>query len=85
MDFFDWVDFFLDPYHICMMGLLASTGAYAVTGSLMYTFGVERKLGLKLSVAIAVLVGLIVWGLGYGVVLWYNTPLGSPLELTRLP
>jgi hypothetical protein len=78
-----WVDFFMNPYNIFMMGLGAGSFAWFVSGGLFYTFGLDRRIGIKVVIAVAILVVLVVWGLGYGLVIWYNTPMGPPLELNK--
>jgi uncharacterized BrkB/YihY/UPF0761 family membrane protein len=81
MSVFDWIDFFMSPYNIFMVGCFAFLLAYFVCAGALYTFGINRRLGLKISLFVAALVGTLFWVAGYIVVIWYNTPLGPPLEL----
>ena len=76
-----WIDFFMDPFNIFMLGLFAGAGAWSVSGGLFYTFRLRWEIGKWIMLAVVVLVVLIVWAFGYGLVVWYNTPLGPPLQL----
>jgi hypothetical protein len=78
-----WIDFFMNPYNILMVGIGAGALSWFVSGGVFYTFGLRRPLGIKIVIAITLLTVLFVWGLGYGLVIWYNTPLGPPLDITR--
>ncbi|GAG41700.1 unnamed protein product [marine sediment metagenome] len=81
MNFFDWVDFFMDPYHIFMFGAIAGILSWFFSGGILYTFGVNRRLGIKIMIAVVVLAALLGWGMWIALVVWYNTPMGPPLDL----
>ncbi len=83
MTFFNWVDFFVNPYNIFMLGWFVFLFTFLITGGILYLFGVERRLGLKIARRAAILAGTLAWVAGYGLVFWYNTPLGPALELVE--
>ena len=76
-----WIDFFMYPFNIFMSGLFAGAVAWSVSGGSFYTFNLRRYTGIRIMVAVVILVVLFVWLIGYGLVVWYNTPLGPPLKL----
>lgn len=80
---FDWVDFFMNPFHIFMFGCTAGVLAWFFTGGILYTFNVNRKLGIKIMIVVTILAVLAGWGMWVALLLWYNTPLGPPLELIK--
>ena len=75
-----WIDFITDPYNIFMLGIFSGLLGYFFSAGFMYTINVPRRY-LWVAVLITILSAAIVWGLGYSIVIWYNTPLGPPLEL----
>ena len=81
MNFFDWVDFFMNPYTIFMFGAIMGILSFFFSGGVLYTFNVNRKLGIKIMIAVTILAVLVGWGMWIALVFWYNTPLGPPLEL----
>ena len=81
MDLFSWIDFFLDPFHIFMFGIGMGIFAWFLTGGVLYTFGVNRRLGIKTMIVVTVLAILVGWGMWIAMVIWYNTPMGPSLEL----
>ncbi len=83
MDLFDWVDFFMNPFNIMMFGFGAGIITWFISGGFLYTFKVDRKFGIKVMIAVTVLFTLLVWGMFWALIVWYNTPLGPPLELVK--
>ena len=75
-----WIDFITNPYNIFMSGVFGGLVTYFFTAGFFYTVNIKRKY-LWVAILIGVIGAAIVWGLGYSLVVWYNTPLGPPLEL----
>ncbi len=78
---FDWVDFFMNPYNIFMLGWFVFLFTFLITAGILYLFNVERRCGLKIALVAAILAGTLTWAAGYGLFFWYHTPMGPPLEL----
>jgi len=83
MTFFDWVDFFINPLHIFMFGIGVGIIAWFFSGGILYTFNVNRKLGIKIMMVVTILALLVGWGMWIALVVWYNTPMGPPLNIIK--
>ena len=81
MSVFDWVDFFTNPISIFIFGCGAGIFTWFFVGGFLYTINVERQKGITIMTVLTVLAVLLTWGAFIGLVIWYNTPMGPPLEL----
>ena len=79
MNFFDWVDFFLNPFNILMFGFAGGVLALFMSAGAMFLINGDRKIAKRVVVIAALLTVLLFQLVCWGLVIWYNTPLGPPL------
>ncbi len=78
---FFWIDFATEPLNILMSGASLGVLVYFFTAGLMWSFNVKRNTGKWIIIAAAVLAVVLAQAVCWGINIWYNTPLGPPLDL----
>lgn len=81
MTFFDWVGFFMNPYNILMFGFAGGALALFLSAGVMFLVDANRKIAKRIVAVVTVLAVLLIQLACWGLVFWYNTPLGPALEL----
>ncbi|MBE9479809.1 MAG: hypothetical protein IMY80_07570 [Chloroflexi bacterium] len=83
MTFFDWIDFFMNPFNILMFGFTGGILALFITAGAMYVLHANRRTGNRVIFIVTTLTVLLIQLAFWGLVIWYNTPMGPPLELRQ--
>ena len=76
-----WFDFVTNPYWIFMSGWIGGIPCALMVAGLCGILGVNTK-HTRIAFGLSfVIVSLLIWASFILLVVWYNTPMGPPLEL----
>lgn len=81
-----WIDMITNPMFATWFGLLAGIAmSLMVTGvaGIMTGDKPRQRSLMRVFFFTFLLVTVTVWILNFGLIVWYNTPLGPPLEIVK--
>jgi hypothetical protein len=71
----------MDPLNAIIDSLFFAGCTWVVVAGVLYTIGISRRRGLKVTAFVTVIGFVLVLLFRYYLIVWYNTPLGPPLDL----